>query len=93
MTFPNDQVTEGALSRITSNAQCAADRLNEALTAAKRVRDYAKAAQTRPLRDSDLNGIKAESLSMASALFFAREHGDIVTNAVIKIDKHREGRS
>lgn len=91
--FTNDTVTEQALGRLAENAHHTAQRLTGALEAARNVRDTAWAAQARGLRDEDLNTIKVESLRMASSLGFAKDHGDIVTDAVIKIGKHREGQS
>ena len=93
MTFANDTVTEQDLIRLEVIAQRTIDRLTAAQDAARRIRDAAQAAQTRRLTDENLAKIKTESLRLASSLFFARENGDLVTDIVGKIDKHREGQS
>jgi hypothetical protein len=91
MTSANDTVTEQALIRLANSAQHTIDSLSEALIAARRVRDHAKAAQTRLLDDSDMGAIMGESLRMNSSLSFAMDHGGLVTSVIGKIDAHREG--
>ena len=91
--FANDQVTEHALIRLEDNAQRTIDKLTAAQDAARRIRDTAQAAQSRKLTDENLAKIKTESLQLASSLFFARENGDLVTDIVITLDKHRAGQS
>jgi hypothetical protein len=84
-TFANDQATELALGRLAGNARLTVARLTEALEAAGKVRDEAEDAAVHGLSKDNLSRIRSEALKLASASFFAREHGDLVTNIAGKL--------